>query len=169
MDMDYLINACEIDVAPQIMVAIVKTESGGNPWVINDNTAKRVFKMSDRQTTILQAKALLAKGHNIDVGLAQINSNNLASLGLSVEEVIEPCTNLKASAAILKKFYKLGAAKFTTPQQALFYSFAAYNSGSFNRSHSYASKVWRVAFGEAGFTKPDKPTPYKAPIMVEIW
>jgi type IV secretion system protein VirB1 len=36
----------------------------------------------------------VAAGYSVDIGLGQINSRNLAHLGVSIEQAFEPCTNL---------------------------------------------------------------------------
>jgi len=98
-----LLVSCAISLAdPAIMQAIVYQESGGHPWVINDNTTKRSSKFSSKEEAVAEAQRLIAAGHSVDMGLAQINSANLSWLGLSVEQVFDPCTNLQAGARVLR-------------------------------------------------------------------
>ena len=62
-----------------VMTAIVKVESGGNPWAININKANQ--RLLAQPQTKAQAEAwvrwFVANGYTIDIGLAQINIKNI--------------------------------------------------------------------------------------------
>ncbi len=167
MDIDYLITTCAADVSNKTMAAIVQTESGNHPWVINDNTTKKVLIFDDQKEVTLKAEELFKKGHNLDLGLAQINTGNLAHLNLSVKQVMEPCTNLKAASKILNGFYKVASVKFKDKQDVLFHAIAAYNTGSFYKGSKYAEKVLKLMNLESKNIPYNILTPYNAPIMVK--
>lgn len=101
-----LLLACAPAVDPVTMSAIVKQESGGHPWSINDNNGKRSYRLKTKEEAVLKATELISSGHSIDMGLAQINSKNLRWLGLSVAQVFDPCTNISAGAKVLTQGYQ---------------------------------------------------------------
>lgn len=165
INLDYLITSCAVD--RDIISAIIKVESSGYPWVINDNTTKKILRFSTQDEVTEKANELLNKGHNLDLGLSQINSSNLKKLNLSVEQVIEPCTNLKAAASIFNNFYKIASLKFKDKDQTLFHTLSAYNTGSFYKGYKYAEKVFKLINIESKDIKYNVITPYNASIMVE--
>lgn len=101
-----LLLACAPAVDPVTMSAIVKQESGGRPWSLYDNTGKRSYRLGSKAEAVLKATELISSGSSVDMGLAQINSKNLGWLGLSVEQVFDPCTNISAGARVLENGYK---------------------------------------------------------------
>lgn len=134
-----LLLACAPAVDPVTMSAIVKQESGGHPWSINDNNGKRSYRLKSKEEAILKATELISAGHSIDIGLAQINSKNLRWLGLSVAQVFDPCTNISAGAKVLTQGYQ----KTGSLPAAL----SMYNTGKANspRGQEYARQVLRHA------------------------
>lgn len=134
-----LLLACAPAVDPVTMAAIVKQESGGSPWVIYDNTGKRSYRLSSKGEAVLKATELISAGASVDLGLAQINSKNLRWLGLSVEQVMDPCTNVSAGAKILEGNYKR--------TRDLNSALSMYNTGRADSSigRAYTEKVFRHA------------------------
>lgn len=138
---------CAPAVDPVTMAAVVMQESGGQPWVINNNTTNKSVTFASKPAAVAAAEAAVGRGESVDMGLAQINSKNLAALGLTVEQVFDPCTNIAAGAGILARGYQ----KTGSLGSAL----SIYNTG---RSDSkigaaYAQKV----FGLAGVNVPRIP------------
>lgn len=142
-----LLMMCAPAVDPVTMAAVVKQESGGRPWVLNNNTTRKSMAFDSKAAAVTAAVAAVARGDSVDIGLAQINSRNLPALGLSVDQVFDPCTNLAAGARILAAGYEktgaLGAA------------LSAYNTGRSDSKigDAYAQKV----FGQAGVKVPAIP------------
>jgi type IV secretion system protein VirB1 len=108
---------------------------------------KKSVAFESKAAAVAAAVAAVGRGESVDMGLVQINSKNLPALGLSVDQVFDPCTNLAAGATILTAGYQrtgsLGSA------------LSIYNTG---RSDSkvgvtYAQKV----FGQAGVKVPRIP------------
>ena len=81
------------------------------------------------------------------MGLAQINSNNLVGLGLSVDDIFKPCINLRASQTILKACYDSALKSYPAGQVALRHALSCYNTGSLINgiSNGYVTKVINVA------------------------
>jgi type IV secretion system protein VirB1 len=143
LDLPALVQQCAPQVGPVTMHAIIRTESGGNPWIIGDNTTAGSIRPATKAEAVDVAKDLIGKGHNLDIGLGQVNSRNLAGLGLSVDQVFDPCTNLAASAAILTDNYRRAVKTHGKGQQALLAALSAYNTGSLVRGfgNGYVQKV----------------------------
>lgn len=142
-DLPSLMAECAPNVGPTTLMAIIKTESGGNPYAINDNTIRVTKQPKSYQEAVQVATDRINRGHSVDMGLAQINSKNLKWLGLTVSQVFDPCTNLKASAKVLESGYERAAKQYGPGQQALLASLSAYNTGSLVRgfSNGYVQKV----------------------------
>lgn len=137
-----LAQRCAPTVAPMTMVSIVQVESRGNPLAINVNRAPDPLPANSLLEAIATAERLIGQGQNLDLGLAQINSKNLAPLGLTVADAFEPCRNLAAAAKLLQTNY-LAAARLAPEQDALRMAFSAYNTGNHRRGflNGYVAKV----------------------------
>jgi type IV secretion system protein VirB1 len=98
---------CAAGMELRSLAAIVRVESGFDPWRIgvNDETVTLSRQPQSHAEAAAAAALLIGRGKNIDLGLAQINSGNLGRLGLGVAEVFDPCTNLKAAAMIYGAAY----------------------------------------------------------------
>ncbi len=139
------LQACAAGVSPRTLAAVVSVESGGWPLTIHDNTAGRSYTFSSRTGAVATATALLAAHHNVDLGLAQINSANLPGLGLTPAALFDSCTNLRAGATILERAYLAAARRFGGGQLALRFALSAYNSGSMFAAPQYARRVVAAA------------------------
>lgn len=51
------------------------------------------------------AQYAMSKGYSVDVGLMQINSNNIRRFGLSLEEAFNPCANIRLGTKIISINY----------------------------------------------------------------
>ncbi len=146
----YLLQECAPQVAPVTMAAIVETESSGDPWTIYDNTTRQSMRFQNKAQAVAMARILLAQKHKLDMGLAQVDSENLGWLGISVTSVFNPCTNLQAAQRILVgAYHKAGSDGVGSLKGA----FEAYNSGNTNGDGRYA----RTVFHNAGTTVPAIP------------
>lgn len=155
--LEQLILACAPQVAPSTMSAIVRVESGGKPYAINVNSAQKLMRQPrSAEEATSWANWLVNRGYSVDMGLAQINSGNLARLGLTPQQLFDPCTNLRAGAKILTENY-LGAAKqYGGGQDALRAALSAYNTGNYRAglTNGYVAKVTAAA-------DPRKPPPLR--------
>ncbi len=129
-DLTALMHQCAPTVGITTMQAIIRTESGGQPWILGDNTAGLVYRPATKADAVATAQALIAEGHSVDLGLGQINSHNLRALHLSVGQVLDPCTNLAAAAAVLAAGYQRATGQYGQGQKALLAAVSAYNTGS---------------------------------------
>jgi len=142
-----LLTMCAPGVDPVTMAAVVKQESGGQPWVVNNNTTRKSTKFESKAAAVAAAMAAVGRGDSVDMGLVQINSKNLPALGLTVEQVFDPCTNLAAGAHILTTGYQKAG--------SLGGALSIYNTGRPDSTvgANYAQSV----FGQAGAKVPAIP------------
>lgn len=153
---------CAPDVAPATLLALARAESGLDPLAIGVN---RAAPLKRRPTTTAEAvetaRALVAEGRNIDVGLTQINLANLERLGLSLETAFDPCRNLAAAARVLREGYERGLAAHGPGQAALRVALSVYNTGHARRgfANGYVARV----IAHAGTARPSPPAPSPDP------
>lgn len=144
-----LAAACAPAVHPTTLAAIVRQESGGNPYAIGVNPGfpRLAAQPRERSHAIREAERLIALGANIDAGLAQINVGNWNWLGLTAETVFDPCTNLAAAQRVLVACYERASARGGSSQGALYAALSCYNTGSLERGfrNGYVLKVARHA------------------------
>ena len=136
---------CAPNVAVSTMEAIIWAESGGNPLAMNVNRVKvqPVVPKAASEVAAL-AKDWIAQGFTVDLGLAQINSANLPALGLTVEQALDPCTNLRAGATILATGYERAVRTHGPGQRALQTALSEYNTGHAQRGfqNGYIQKYY---------------------------
>lgn len=137
--------ACAANIAPATLAAIVAVESRGDPLAIDDDTTRRAWHPQDRDRAIALVARLIAAGHRLDLGLMQVSSPNLPALGLTVAQVLDPCTNLRAGGTILTADYATAAQRWGAGQEALRHALAAYNTGSFYRGTAYVARYYGPA------------------------
>jgi type IV secretion system protein VirB1 len=127
---------CAPAVAPETLAAIARVEADFNPLAIGVNGRDGgPVRASSREEAAAKARALIAAGRSIDLGIMQINDANLRWLGLAVEDAFDPCRSIAAGAHVLR-------------------SYSAYNTGNGQRgfANGYVSKV--VASGRANAAAP---------------
>lgn len=161
---------CAPAVSPRTLAAVAFAESRFDPLAIGVNRgAPLARRPSDRPDAIRIVRTRLARGENLDLGLAQINSANLGRLGLSAEEVLDPCRNLNAAAVVLGEGY--GRPEPGDEQAGLRRALSRYNTGHPTRgiANGYVGRVesaLRRLFGttapvrEVAAPAPDRPGPY---------
>ncbi len=84
-----------------MLVGIARQESGLETMTLRDNTSGQVMRGGG---AIEAAGRLIAAGHSVDLGAWQINSRNLALLGLRVADAFEPCKSVAAAARLIELF-----------------------------------------------------------------
>jgi type IV secretion system protein VirB1 len=92
---------CAPMIDPTVIVAIGQHESGLDPLTIHDNTTGQSLHGDG---VIAAAARLIAAGHSVDLGLMQINSHNLALLGLPLRDAFVACKSVEAAARLLALF-----------------------------------------------------------------
>ena len=164
-----LIAQCAPTVAPETLLAVIQTESKGNPYAIGINNDFALDRQPQSYSEAVRAaRALLAQGANIDMGLGQINSSNMKWLKLSVEDAFTPCKNINAAGYVLATNYK--AALEAGEPRPLGAAISAYNTGSMTKGYrnGYVAKV----FGNAGTSNSQSaaPTPdFVGKLLIEAF
>lgn len=144
-----LASQCAPSVAPETVLAIIQTESSGDPFALNVNGGRQPARQTNAADAAATARRYVAAGYSVDLGLGQINSRNMRWLGLTWETIFDPCTNVAALARVLTTNYNAVRAG-RDPQTALRVALSMYNTGSQTRGfrNGYVAKV----VGNAGVT-----------------
>lgn len=153
MDFFVLAQQCAPDVHPKTMAAVVRVESGFNPYAIGVVGGRLERQPVNKAEAIATAKALEDAGYNFSVGVGQVNRFNLAKYGLDYEKAFDACQSLRAGAQILKECYERARVRIAGEQQALQASLSCYYSGNFSTGFSsdragqpsYVQKVLHAA------------------------
>ncbi|MDD3760576.1 MAG: transglycosylase SLT domain-containing protein, partial [Acidithiobacillus sp.] len=87
----------------------------------------------------------MARGQKVDVGIAQVDTENFAAYGLSPANAFDACTNLRVGGQILAADYFKAARKLGPGQTALYHAFEAYNSGRLWGDSGYANQILNAA------------------------
>jgi type IV secretion system protein VirB1 len=152
-----LARQCAPNVHLTTLQAVVKTESGFNPYAIGVVGGHLVRQPRGREEAVATAKALEAQGINFSLGLGQVNRTNLARYGLTYETAFDPCENLRAGSAILHDCYQRALASMGPGTAALRAAISCYYSGNFVRGQradadgtSYVQRVSANAQPAAG-------------------
>jgi type IV secretion system protein VirB1 len=137
-----LASQCAPSVAPETVLAIIQTESSGEQFALNVNGGRQPARQSNAADAAATARRYVAAGYSVDLGLGQINSRNMRWLGLTWENVFDPCTNVAALARVLTTNYNSVKAG-RDPQTALRVALSMYNTGSQTRGfrNGYVAKV----------------------------
>lgn len=138
-----MILACTIGVSPVTVQDIVEVESGGDPLALNINGIGQEHAQ-DVSDGIRQAHAAIDAGRSVDMGYMQVNSTTASALGYSVEQMFDPCTNLKAGAEVLKKGYEQASSSQGGGQRALQTALSLYNTGDPERgfANGYVARYY---------------------------
>ncbi|MGL5290038.1 MAG: lytic transglycosylase domain-containing protein [Aeromonas sp.] len=123
-----LLDKCGPSVSPVTLSAVIRTESGGDPYVVanvTDGTSHR-FKTANDATRFVNT--LSQQGKRFSAGLMQIYSGNFSALNLDNNSVFDPCTNIRAGAKILTENYE--SIKVGEAQDKLKKTLSKYYSGN---------------------------------------
>lgn len=128
-----LIAVCSVNTHADTVRAVIDVESKGNPLAIGVNGPLKLRKARTPADAAQLARYAIGQGYSVDMGLMQVNSRNLAKLGLTPETVFDPCTNIRAGTMILSGNYGRAIVSHGEGQDALRASLSAYNTGSMTR------------------------------------
>jgi type IV secretion system protein VirB1 len=144
-DPEAALLACGSSVDPSTLQAIMRVESGGRAYAINVNGAPtQPPPAATAAEAATEAQAWITRGYSVDLGLMQVNNRNLPSLGFTVAQMFDPCTNIQAGASILTADYLAASSGRPNPQDALKAALSAYNTGNFERGfyNGYVAKYY---------------------------
>jgi type IV secretion system protein VirB1 len=156
--MSALLTTCAPNVGVKTMAGVVQYESGWQPYAIGDNTTRHSYYPTTRDEALETETYLLGLGHNLDVGLSQVNSENFAAYGLAPATALDSCRNLHAGSAILAEAYSRALRTnwtgapirtrqdvYLQQQESLVHALSAYNTGGFFAGMGYARNVYDIA------------------------
>ena len=141
---DSWLLACAPNVAPSTLDAIIRTESGGNPLALHVNGAgEQPPPARDATAAAGIAASYVEGGYSVDVGLMQVNTRNLTATRNTLEQALDPCTNIVLGSTILSSFYAAATRARTNEPDALLAALSAYNTGDFRRgfTNGYVARV----------------------------
>ncbi|MES9902172.1 MAG: lytic transglycosylase domain-containing protein [Sedimenticola sp.] len=138
MDMPVLIEQCNLGVPQQVVEALIQVESAGSPHALGVNVTtgkpQPVFEPpQSKAEAVLLAVDLVSQGYNVDVGLMQVNSSNLARYDIPLSQAFEPCRNIEAGSRVYLEFAARFAKQghlFPTAYDRMIATLSAYNTGS---------------------------------------
>jgi len=136
--------ACAPDIPLATLRAIARAESAFHPYALSLDHPRRTAReqgfgageifLARQPTDLAEARAwthwLLERGRSVSIGLVQISTQHAADLGITVDQLFDPCTNLRAGARVLTAEYQRAAAVRGEGQDALQQALSKYNSGS---------------------------------------
>jgi type IV secretion system protein VirB1 len=140
---EQLLATCAPLVHPITMSKLVTVESRWHPFVIADAGPRglpwkgvrekmvRSYSPASAEKAAQLASRLIAENHIVAIGLSQVSSQNLHRFGLTVEQVLDPCTNLHTGSIILTEFYLSARKTYPDPNQTVLAAISAYNTGNF--------------------------------------
>lgn len=137
-----LAQKCAPDISIDTLSALVNVESRFDPMAI-----AIVGGPSHYPSTKKDALAIIEDANkrylSFSVGLGQINDKNFDSLGVTAADLLEPCTNLKASSKILKTCFIEAKKALIEDDLSLQAALSCYYSGNFTTGliEGYVSKV----------------------------
>ncbi len=160
--------SCAPDVELPTLRAVAAVESHFNPLAVRDNTTHESLKPQTLPAAATLAKNRVKLGHSVDIGLMQINSDNLASLGMSVEDAFDECRSLAAGGRILRSALAAGSSE-SERQAAIMISLSRYNTGRAlaGVANGYASQVIAAQRGSLG-DRPAQQDSFRTPKW-DIW
>ena len=165
MPLDFLTLArqCAPQISPTTMAAVVRTESGFNPYAIGVVHGRLMRQPSSEAEAVATAHSLNESGWRFSVGLAQVNRSNWSQYGLNERTAFDPCRNLAAGAAILQGCFELARHAHADEQAALRASLSCYASGDFSTGFR-SGYVQRVVDD----SRQPVPTPVVVPAIAPI-
>ncbi len=143
-ELSALIARCAPTVHPETMAAVISAESRGHQFAIADagpvklpwaqrKALVRSLYPGSLEEAVKTAQTLIASGHTVSLGVAQVNDRNLARMGVSIQDVFDPCVNIAVGGKILTDFYEKAVGKFGNGPAAMNAALSAYNSGDWER------------------------------------
>lgn len=120
-----------------------------NPYAVAV-VGQKVSQPQSISEALSLVKKLDATGANYSLGLGQINVKNFKTLGVTAEEMFDPCENLKATQYILKDCFVRAKGKDKSQGKQLGDALSCYYSG--NEKTGYKGYVQKVIANSDKYT-----------------
>lgn len=131
---------CAPLIHPITMGAIIRVESGGNPFAVSINYPQALAAQGRSLPEIAQPRSvaeasrlvdsLAGQGFSTSLGLAQISTEHLDEFGLTSAQLFDPCTNLRLAERILVRCKQQVSVAGASPHQLIARTLSCYNSGN---------------------------------------
>ncbi|WKW25983.1 lytic transglycosylase domain-containing protein [Campylobacter fetus] len=101
-----IIDQCKNpNIDTEIIKQIIEVESKYQQFAINVNKVGS-FNLKTKKEAKALADFYIAKGYSVDIGLMQFNSSNLKEFSYDLDDILEPCNNIKAGSDIFYLAYE---------------------------------------------------------------
>jgi len=137
---------------PSLIGAIIEIESQWNQSAFNVNKWDGEDYQNDSVPhAAAAAKVFIKNGFTVDVGLMQINSENLKKYETGVLEAFDVCTNVRLGERILMEAIESAQKNGSDGNEAIRRGLSIYNTGneSLGFTNGYVEKVWNVFYDKA--------------------
>lgn len=125
--------------------AIRMVESRNHPWSIFDNTTRQSYRLNSRAEAEAKAIELVSYGHNVDLGLMQLNCKYQCKRpGVSLANIFDPSVNVATARIIFMEFWVQARRISTEFDARIVAAVGAYNNGRVGTPNvGYVKKVWQ--------------------------
>jgi type IV secretion system protein VirB1 len=99
-----LVMQCSPGLDPKLLTGIAQQESGYDPLALHINKMPAGWLQPHPQSIADAAQIavrFISAGYSVDLGLTQVNSNNLGLLGLGLAQAFDPCRNIAAAGKLI--------------------------------------------------------------------
>lgn len=136
--------------------AIRMVESRNHPWSIFDNTTRQSYRLNSRAEAEAKAAELIKYGHNVDLGLMQLNCRYQCNRpGVGLANIFDPAINVATAKIVFLEFWEQARRISTEFNARVMAAVGAYNNGRVGTPNvSYVQKVWNQ-MGKATNELPD--------------
>lgn len=140
-----LLPICAPAVDGSTALRLIEAESRGNQFAININGP---FRLSRQPKTYAEFQeivhALDTAGHNFDFGFGQSNNREIKRRGYTVQQFVDPCSNLQFMQEVLVGCFKSAPSK-SGEQARIANALSCYNTGKYGPgfTNGYVGRVWR--------------------------
>lgn len=103
-----LAASCAPSIAPETLLSVVKTETAFDTLAVGDNTARQSYHPGSLADAVILATRLIAAGHNVDLGAAQLNwaAGHLQRRSLPLAAAFDPCTGFRVGGDVLAECWR---------------------------------------------------------------
>ena len=145
-----LTHVCASTVPTDTLAAIARTESALYPFALSINypqTAARNAGFANSTMLLARQPATLAEavgwatwfeshGYTVSIGLMQVNTQTAKLYRVSLQQLFDPCANVRTGAAIITTYYHQSHRSVPSTSEALLNAISAYNTGNTNSGYS---------------------------------
>ena len=172
LDVAALQSHCLPAVPLSTIGAIIRVESDGNPntmqidfprvilkrWHLPEGTLRLKRQPATQREALEWLGYFERRGIFVDVGLMQVSTTEARRREISVESLLDPCSNLRAGWQILDSAYQIEVKIYGPGQGALQHAISRYNTGDTQRGidNGYLARVMAALRQSPATTSPTR-------------